>query len=98
MRADEALILEGLKKFEPMMATRSQGLSGHIMLDGQVVADTVKCVHCGHNWIPIKGSGKERGWCLKCNGPVCGDHDCFEHKDFRQKVDEYEKGKLKTLR
>lgn len=95
MRADEALILEGLKKFEPKAAKKP---SGYILLDGQVVADTVKCVHCGHHWVPIAGSGIMRGWCRNCNGPLCGSHDCFECKDFRQKLDEYEKGQLKILK
>lgn len=33
---------------------------------------TVACVHCGFNWVPQPGSGKVRGWCTRCNGPVCG--------------------------
>lgn len=95
MRADEILRVEGLKKFEPQVAKKP---SGAIIIDGHHVADTVKCVHCGHNWIPIVGSGVKRGWCNNCNGLLCGGHECFECKDFRKKMDEYEKGLLKVLR
>lgn len=31
-----------------------------------------QCVHCGFTWTPQPGSGIERGWCMKCNGPICG--------------------------
>lgn len=98
MRADEILLLPGmkeLKKYDPINAKKP---SGHIFVDGSQVADTVKCVHCGHHFIPIKGSGTIRGWCNHCGGALCGSKECFECKDFRKKLDEYEAGKLKTLR
>lgn len=50
--------------------------SGHIILDGNQVADTIQCVHCGRHWVPIKGSGRVRGFCMKCNGMVCGRKTC----------------------
>ena len=37
-----------------------------------VEVPTYQCVHCGRHWIPEPGSGKKRGWCMRCNGPVCG--------------------------
>jgi hypothetical protein len=72
--------------------------SGAIMIDGMHVADTMTCKHCGHTWIPVKGSGKVRGWCMKCNGPTCGHPACDECKPFEQQLTEYEKGVLKSLR
>lgn len=33
---------------------------------------SVQCVHCGGHWIPQPGSGKIRGFCMRCNGPICG--------------------------
>ena len=45
---------------------------GAILMDGQEVASTIQCVHCGKHFVSIKGSGKIRGWCLKCSGPICG--------------------------
>lgn len=95
MRADEILIVDHRQKFEVKVAKKP---SGAIIVDGMHIADTVRCVHCSHNWIPIKGSGITRGWCTNCNGPLCGSHECFECKDFRKKLDEYEKGVLKILK
>lgn len=46
--------------------------SGAILLDGQHVADTVQCVHCGGHFVMRKGSGTIRGWCLNCHGMICG--------------------------
>jgi hypothetical protein len=45
---------------------------GGIMLDGIHVADTLSCCHCGFVWIPMKGSGRVRGFCTKCGGVTCG--------------------------
>ncbi len=49
--------------------------SGVICVDGKEVASTRQCVHCGSHWIPVKGSGTRRGYCLKCHGHTCGP-DC----------------------
>ena len=35
-------------------------------------ADTLKCVHCGMHFRAQPGSGKIRGICFNCNGPICG--------------------------
>lgn len=34
---------------------------------------TKQCVHCGLHWVVQPGSGKTRGFCMNCNGPVCGE-------------------------
>lgn len=44
--------------------------------DGTVEQFTLKCVHCGYNWHVEPGSGKKRGWCMKCKGPICGAEWC----------------------
>lgn len=33
---------------------------------------TLQCCHCGRHFVPRPGSGQVRGWCLRCNRPVCG--------------------------
>lgn len=33
---------------------------------------TIQCVHCSRHWVSQPGSGRIRGWCTRCNGPVCG--------------------------
>lgn len=49
---------------------------GGIMIDGKHIADTLRCVHCSASWVVQPGSGKKRGWCVKCKGPLCGSPDC----------------------
>jgi len=43
---------------------------------------TYQCVHCGLHWHPQPGSGKTRGFCMSCNGPVCGKkcEACIPHE------------------
>ena len=42
---------------------------------GRVIeTDTLQCKHCGMHWQMIPGSGRIRGWCTKCNGPLCGEN------------------------
>ena len=53
--------------------------SGHIIVDGQEVAHTLQCVHCGMHWVPIKGSGRLRGFCNKCSGVLCGNDLCMRY-------------------
>ena len=38
--------------------------------------DQVACVHCRHPWVIKPGSGRKRGWCLKCHGITCGTGAC----------------------
>lgn len=35
-------------------------------------ADYLQCAHCSAQWRIKPGSGNVRGFCGKCNGPVCG--------------------------
>lgn len=46
--------------------------------DRVVTRDLVCCVHCGYLWVWEPGSGKRRGWCLKCGGFVCGHKACVQ--------------------
>lgn len=39
---------------------------------GIIAGETLQCVHCGGHWMIQPGSGKLRGFCLRCNGPICG--------------------------
>lgn len=39
-------------------------------------ADTAMCVHCGTHWEVVAGSGRKRGYCMKCMGVTCGQHKC----------------------
>lgn len=39
-------------------------------------ADTVQCCHCGRHYAVKPGSGKTRGFCMKCMAPTCGSERC----------------------
>jgi len=43
------------------------------------VADTLQCQHCMKHWVVVPGSGRRRGWCLRCNGPLCGKPECMQN-------------------
>lgn len=38
--------------------------------------DTLQCVHCGGHWRVQPGSGRKRGYCMRCNGVTCGQEEC----------------------
>ncbi len=49
-------------------------------------ADTKQCCHCGGHFIPVKGSGKIRGWCRKCHAMTCGKLECCKCEPFEEKL------------
>ena len=56
-------------------ARKPQGqftVTGPDIKGGVLEIDTLACVHCGGHWQVNPGSGKIRGYCARCNGPVCG--------------------------
>lgn len=53
---------------------------------------TLCCVHCGGHWVPKPGSGRVRGWCTNCHGPVCGP-GCAECVPVEQMIENMEKGR-----
>jgi hypothetical protein len=65
--------------------------AGVILVDGQTVADTLQCVHCNRHWIPIKGSGRKRGFCRECMGPLCGSKECMTCVPFEKKLEDQER-------
>lgn len=45
-------------------------------LSHDVHMDTLQCTHCQKHWVVRPGSGRVRGFCLKCMGPTCGARAC----------------------
>ena len=46
--------------------------AGHVLIDGQQVADTIQCVHCGMHWVMLRGvEATLPRYCSKCDGLVC---------------------------
>lgn len=64
-----------------LVLPRWSGNGGYIRIDRPdgkpIERDTLQCVHCDKHWIVEPGSGRQRGWCVKCNGPVCGAERCM---------------------
>lgn len=44
--------------------------------------DWMTCAHCYYGWKVAPGSGRTRGWCFECKGPLCmrGPDHCRECK------------------
>lgn len=59
-----------------MFGHRNDGVKGYVIIDGKEAGETLQCCHCGKHWLVVRGSGKRRGFCLKCCGPTCGKPGC----------------------
>lgn len=71
---------------------------GAFIVDGKHVADTKQCCHCNAHFVSVQGSGKRRGFCLRCYHVTCGKKECDVCVPFEEKLNLYEKGKITTLR
>jgi len=58
---------------------------------------TVQCVHCGGHFIPEPGSGRVRGFCFQCAGPICGP-GCVECVPTDVYLENLEKGRPPDFR
>ncbi len=65
--------------------------AGTILIDDREVCQLVQCVHCNSQFPNLKIPGKERGWCMNCNGPVCPNRQCDECVPFEAWLDAVEK-------
>lgn len=61
---------------------------GHITTqdwDGRTIEiDTRQCCHCGGHFPVTPGSGRKRGYCLKCNDVTCGRAHCDECRSYKK--------------
>ncbi len=55
-------------------------------------AATLQCAHCGKHWIVVPGSGRVRGFCMRCNGPICGPK-CAECLPAEKQIENIEAGR-----
>lgn len=79
------------------MKTLKKREDGILIVNGSVVATTKQCCHCGKHFAMVKGSGKLRGHCLKCNKFTCGAIECCTCVPFEKKLDLFEAGKISVL-
>jgi hypothetical protein len=49
---------------------------GIVFVDGKEVAHTLKCPHCGNQFVSRKGSGVHRTFCFRHNAVTCGSPQC----------------------
>jgi predicted RNA-binding Zn-ribbon protein involved in translation (DUF1610 family) len=64
--------------------------AGAILTDGQQTATTLQCPHCGKHWIMRSGSGRLRGFCLKCMRVTCGAPECMACVPIEARLDHAE--------
>ncbi len=79
---------------DPSKFQSSPHASGNVIITdvtGNHQADTLKCIHCQHVWVVVKGSGRKRGFCTSCMGPTCGSHACMECDHFMKKIERAER-------
>jgi hypothetical protein len=75
------------------MTRRVERVAGGVLVDGMQIGETLQCCHCGGHWDRVPGSGTLRGFCLKCNGVLCGKEACMtECKPFEKWLEEVERG------
>jgi hypothetical protein len=64
--------------------------AGHVIIVGdgpKIERDTLQCCHCGGHWIVEPGSGRRRGFCLKCNAVHCGGPNCWVCRPHQRLID-----------
>ena len=54
---------------------------------------TLQCCHCGGHFPVQPGSGKTRGFCRNCMGPLCGKEACFVCVPQEQQLENIEHGR-----
>ena len=58
-----------------------------------VECDSLRCCHCGaHFWV-TPGSGKRRGFCMRCGAVTCGQEKCDACVPLEQMLENVEKGR-----
>ncbi len=78
----------GLRRTEHGVLTVSDPGADRPLLESK----TVQCCHCGGQFVPEPGSGKIRGFCFNCSGPICGS-GCVNCVPTEQMLENIEKGR-----
>ena len=66
-------------------------VAGHILITSpdapEYERETLRCVHCGVHWIREPGSGRTRGFCMRCAGVTCGKKACDECIPYEVRIE-----------
>jgi hypothetical protein len=65
--------------------------AGVILRDGVEIASTLQCCHCNAHFISRRGSGQQRGFCMRCGRVTCGRRKCDSCKPFERWLEEVER-------
>ena len=68
---------------------------GGIVCDGQQVASTLQCPHCGTHFVSMRGSGARRAWCVRCQAVTCGALACDACVPVEARLEHAEGGKTR---
>jgi hypothetical protein len=63
---------------------------GAIIVDGQQLSSTLQCCHCGNHFEVVRGSGRSRGFCLRCGDVTCGAPECVPCVPFEAVLEHME--------
>lgn len=61
--------------------------------DKAIRQGTLSCVHCQQTWVHQPGSGKIRGFCTRCNGPICSAECAEKCVPLEQMIENIEHGR-----
>lgn len=76
-----------MKKYSGELITTPHGS------DKAIRHGTLSCVHCQRTWVHTPGSGKVRGWCGRCNGPICSAECAEKCVPLEQMIENIEHGR-----
>lgn len=52
--------------------------------------DLRQCIHCQNTWVYKPGSGALRGFCMNCNGHLCGRLECQDCYHNEKRIEDIE--------
>lgn len=81
-------IKEDLKQYANAKHERKP--HGIIFANGQEVATTLQCPHCGGHFMSLKGSGHRRTFCMRCMAVTCGNFVCDPCKPFARELEDFQ--------
>lgn len=92
LRVADPVLYRSLTQYDRVVPDERH-YGGSILIDGEEVAQTIMCCHCNCQFLNVRLPGKARGWCMRCNAPVCPNPACDECVPFMQMIENIEKGR-----
>ena len=80
--------------YSGVSSSQENGQMSFTSADGIEEYSTLMCVHCQFHMRVRIGSGKDRGFCMRCMGVLCGKKRCLEHCEPFARAIERMEGRL----